>query len=328
MGVLFPTSSTIRPVSPVLQGLLLGFFNEDESYIADKVFPTLNGVEKTGTLTNVAKASGFGDVTDSLLRGYKSKYHRNLGPQLGSATWNCEEYGDESLVDLQMLADANVGMDLEFVESQVALENVRVWKERRAADLLFNTTTFTQNVTLAGADKWSTSTADPMDDFDTGVQTIHTAIGKRPNTAIFGYQAIHTALKSPALLSYRPTTDDRNMLTLEQIQGMLKTFFRIDNVFVGDAFYNTANQGQTASLSPIWGDMVWIGYMDYSRPAAQLGANKAAFRASAAMRFVQQDLTSEEYEDPSVRSKVIRHREIQDELVTNASSAYIINDVT
>lgn len=328
MGALYPLTSTIRPVNPVLQGRVIGYFNSDDSYIADQVLPKIGGVGKTGTIMNVGRASGFGDVTDNLLRHYKSRYHRNAGPTIGNATWNCEEYGDEALVDLRQLADADVGIDLEFLESQVAIENLRIWRERRAASLLFNTTTFTQNVTLAGNDQWSSALSDPMDDIDVAVRTVYASIGKAPNTFISGFLPGRTIRKNASVLSFRPTNTDRNMLTDEQFREILKSMFGIDNVFVGNAHYNTANQAQTVALSPVWGDMVWIGYMDYGTPGTTLGSSKAAVGPSAAVQLVAEDLTSEEYEAPEVRSKVLRHRHEMDELVTSAISGYIINDIT
>lgn len=328
MGVLFPTGSTIRPVSPVLQGRVIGYFNADDDYIAEKVLPSLGGVGKTGTIMNVASASGFGDPSDNLLRGYKSKYHRNIGPQLGSTTWSCEEYGDEAAVDLGMLEDCDDAIDLKMIESQVALENLRVWRERRAADLLFNTSTFTNNVTLSGGNQFSASTSDPVAVFDTGIRTVKAASGKTPNTMVLGWLPFRTVLKNASLLSYMPTTDNRNMLTPTALSAMLKDLFGIENVFVGKAHYNTAYQGQTASLSPIWGDMIWLGFMDYADPGVRVNAGSAAVSATAALRLIQTDLTSEEYADDTHRATIVRHRQKEDELVTSAVSGYIINDVT
>ncbi len=328
MGAIFPTSAQIRPVNPVLQSRLRGFFNADDSYIAEDVFPTLSNVAKTGTIMDIALASGFGDISDSLVRAAKSRYHRSLGPQLGTATWNCEEYGDEAQIDLQQLEDADIPIDLEALESKVAIENVRIWQERRAADLLFNTTTFSNNVTLAAATQFSDPNSDPIGVIDTAVNTVFGLIGKDPNTVIVGRQPWRTMLKSASFLSFRPSNEDRNMLTKEQLRGMLKGYFGVEHLHIGTAQRNTAALGQTVVLAPIWGDMIWIGYMDYGNPGVAITDKEVKVDASAALRFLQTDLVSEEYEEPQTRSKVQRHRHIMDEVVVSANSAYIVNDVT
>ena len=321
------TAAGLRPVDPVLKGRLIGAYNSLDSYIADKVLPTITGVAKTGTLVTVGRASTYGDIEDDLSRASGGEYHQEKGAQLGSTTWSCKEYGTEVRIDLGDIDDfAEIG-NLKFLQSQAALENLKIWQERRFAALL-SPTNFA-SVTLVGGDKWSASTSNPVANLVTAAKAVR-AGGRKANTVVMGSDAYTTASTNAALASFANVNTDRNFLSIEALQSI---FSRICGgpveVFVADALANSANPGQTASLADIWSDMIWIGYLN--RESAGTPTNRGmdvTTDASAAVLLVQQDLISEEYDDPAHNSVVVRHIHKVAEKVTNAAAGYIINDIT
>lgn len=323
MGAAFPTTASIRPVNPILADRLVAWSNAQSKFIADRVLKPVKTSEDSGTVMTVGRASTFGDVSDSLVRAPKSGYAQALGVQLSNTTYQCEEYGRETRVDMRMIEKAGDPLDLKALESQTALHDLLIAKERRVASLLFNTSVFTTTV-LAGGDQWSASTSDPIKNIDDRREEIHQSCGVMPNAIIFGEDAYWSIRKSAAILSYMSTGKDRQLVTDEALKAMLADFFGFSIIEVGLARYNSANQGQTFASSAIWGDYVWVGVLDGE--GANLGGASIGIKPTAAMQVTHTGLTSEEYEDNAARSVVIRHREICDELVIDASAGRIISD--
>jgi hypothetical protein len=66
-------------------------------------------------------------------------------------------------------------------------------------------------------------------------------------------------LAHPAFLDRLPNT---NVMTADLVMQALKMAFpNIKNILIGDAMYNSANDGKTDSLTDIWGKHFWIGYI-------------------------------------------------------------------
>ena len=325
----FPTAAQARPVDPVLRGRLTGAYNSMDSYIADRVLPKISGVAKTGTLLTISRASTFGDGSDNLARASGGEYHRHKGAQMGTDTWQTKEYGDEVAIDLGDIQDMAELGDLKYIQSQVCLENLKIWQERRMAALLFDTGVFTTN-TLIGGNKWSASTSDPVANLVTAARAVRLS-GKKANTVVIGSEALFTAQRNAALAAFANYNTDRNFMPMDALQAIFSKICGGDvEIFVGDALYNTANPGQTAVIGDIWGDALWLGYLnrDSEAGAATNGGQDVTTDASAAVLLVQDDLISEEYDLPSHNSVVVRHRHKVAEKVTNAVAGYIINDIT
>lgn len=324
MGAIFPNNA--RPVSPILQDRIIGYFQGEDEFIAGRVLPKVPTSESTGTIISIDSRDTHGDVMNTLIRGARSGYYRPAGPRFGTLTWNCEEFGIEAQVDDRQAKNAQVSDDLAMLESRLRLRDLKIWQERRTAALLFNTSVFTQSVTLAGGDLWTAATSDPIDDIATAVETVENSIGRKPNTIIFGRAPARALTRNAAILSYMPSDTNRNYLAEPGVSALMRDLFDL-NTFVGKAVYNSANPGQAAAtLTAIWGNMVWIGYLDGAGVAS--AGNSVSVDANAAIQVVEEDIVSEEYREERVRATIYRHRHCVDEVVTSAISGYTINTPT
>lgn len=323
MGALYPTSATLRPVNPILQNSLVAWSNAQSTYIADRVLPPIKTSEKTGTIITVGRASTFGDSSESLIRAPRSGYSRGAGVRLSSTTYAVQEYGREAPVDKQMIDDAQDPIKLKELESYGALTDLLIRRERRVASMLFNTSTFT-TTTLAGASQWSAGTGDPIGDIDNACNAVQDRVGMKPNCIVLGLAASRAMRKSAAILSYMASDKDRQMVTEPALRAMLASYFGFQIVEFGQAMYNTANSAVTVSLSPVWGDYVWVGVV--SGDGVPSVSGDISVNPTAAAQIVQESLVSEEYEDNPNRSVVIRHRELRDELVIDSAAGQVIED--
>lgn len=104
-------------------------------------------------------------------------------------------------------------------------------------------------VTLAGASQWdSASGGNPILDIQTAVASLFR--GSSP-TMLVGWTSLdvfNVLVRHPVLLDLFKYTRD-GLITSQQLAGL----FGLDQLLIGASRYDTANSGQTASYSRIWG---------------------------------------------------------------------------
>lgn len=127
-------------------------------------------------------------------------------------------------------------------------ELVQTRREKRAADLVFDPATYAaaNRVTLAGTSQWSDPASDPQaaigDALDTMVM--------RPNIAVFGRAAwTKTSRNINLVKAYFGNGTERGQLTKQAFMEL----FELDEVLIGEAFWNSAAKGQPPSLVRLWG---------------------------------------------------------------------------
>ncbi len=122
--------------------------------------------------------------------------------------------------------------------------------------------------TLVGTAQWSDPASKPKSD----VLTAHSAMVKKGNTMIVGQQ-VHNALLTNAeikdAVKYTQGAVD--------VSNVLARYFNVERYFVGEAFQDTAADGQAESLGYIWGKFAWIGYINYKLESAMDLISKPSF---------------------------------------------------
>ena len=123
------------------------------------------------------------------------------------------------------------------------------------------------SVTLSGTSQWSDYTnSDPIGDFRAGFRKIHAGLFIEPNTAVIPYQVLSILEDHPDFIE-RIKYSERGVLTAEIIASILG----VQKVIVPGIGINTANPGQTASLSYLWGKDVILAYVP-ERPGLKIPA--------------------------------------------------------
>jgi hypothetical protein len=150
----------------------------------------------------------------------------------------------------------------EFDAYQDATINIKemllINKERALAEYMSNTSNITQNETLSGSSQFSDySNSNPFTKIDAAKNTIRSSIMRIPNTMIVGY-AVHQALIHHPDLLERVKYSERGVLT----EDLIKMLFGIQNYWVADQQYVTSDEGQTETIADIWGNHMWIGYIE------------------------------------------------------------------
>lgn len=149
------------------------------------------------------------------------------------------------------------------VETQVVegiASQMELVDENAVATVLSDTATVTHNTTLSGTGQWSDkANSNPFTDITTGVQQQITYSPMPPNTIWMSIDVWLQIVNHPDFLARLGLTQDRAMT--EQHFLSLMAPYGITKVYIAKASYNTAAEGQTASLSRVWGKHFWLGYV-------------------------------------------------------------------
>jgi hypothetical protein len=192
------------------------------------------------------------------------------------------DFGLDDVVPNEDLESAPAGFDPLGTAVTGITELVALDREKRVADLIFNTNTYpsANRSTLSGTSQWSDySNSDPY----TAIQTALDGMLMRPNIGVIGRLAwsrlrVHpkiTAALAPSATGNTSTSNAAGQpATLQAVADLLE----LDQIIVGEAFINTAKPGQTASLSRCWGKhMAFL----HQNPVATIRGNAVTFGFTA-----------------------------------------------
>ena len=192
------------------------------------------------------------------------------------------DFGLDNLVPNDDIDSAPAGYDPIGRAVEGGAEIVALDREKRVADLVFNTNTYpTDNrTTLSGTSQWSDYTnSDPY----SAIMAALDGMLMRPNTAVIGRLAwsklrVHpkiTAALAPSSTGNSPTSNAAGApASVQAVADLLE----IDNLLVGESWVNTAKPGQTASLSRVWGKHMAFLHLN---PVANTRGNAITFGYTA-----------------------------------------------
>jgi len=350
-GHLFPLDSSKRPANPVLRGVLLGLVNADESFIQNRVLPiapttadVLAGAEGywTGVMRAYQDHTLFGDPNAREEVAPLEDVPTSIGAQLTSVSFRCREYARDALIPTSDIAKLNDtpsnSMAINAMSAYLSkvITEMMILRERRVAELFFTASNWTNNTTPGT--KWDLATSDPIGDIETAVETV-AGYGRMPNVCILGRQAYRTLRQSNPFLEFRSTDSDRSIMNAGRVGEVLRQDFGIQHTFVGRAVYNT-DQTYTESglsLSDIWGDNMWIGYLPMgndgmpSSVGTPMGDGEVVVTPSAVARIVGKEWSTSELPEGAYaakRARAVRVEHWEDLLVAQDFLGYLLTDVT
>lgn len=239
-------------VDPMLTNVAIAYQND--VYIAEQVMPSFpvkfqsgkHFVYDKGRFRNTpnkrASGANSNEVTLTLTTG---------NPYFAEDHSLKQFVPDEDLLN-------SIGPSDPFVD---ATENVTerhlIARELEVSTMLTDTAQMTQNTTLSGTSQFNDySNSDPFGTIDTGRQTINSAIHMDPNTAIIGRQVWDK-------LKYHPAFLERVKYTQKGVisPDLLASLLQVDRVLIAGAGYNNTKEGQTDSMSYIWGKSMILAYI-------------------------------------------------------------------
>lgn len=324
-----PTSS-LATLRPDLGDSFMEFdlAMDQAGYISNRVLPVFETMKQSGP---------FGKIPiEQLLQQRDTKRAPGSGYSRGNFTFTtdtfaCEEHGAEEPIDdreSQMYSDY---FDAEVVAAQRAFNAVLRNAEERAADLLFNATTWTGTpLTTAIANEWDsnhTTDAVPIQDVEGAVQKVYDNSGLWPNALIINRKVFRNlrlldAIKNAIAASGAGFPNRAADITTDQ----LAMVFDLPFILVAGGSKNSANEGQDASPAQIWSsEYAMVAKIATSNDIREPCVGRTFHWGEDGSTVAG---TAETYRDENIRSDVVRVRHDVDEKVLYVQAAHLLSNVT
>lgn len=312
--------STLRPD---LGGSFMEFSTamDRQGFIGHRALPVFETMKQSGPFGKIPIEQLL--QSPDTARAPGSGYSRGKFT-FGTDTYACEEHGFEEPVDDREAAMYSDYFVAEQISAERALDAVLRNAEQRIADLLFNATTFTpQTVT----NEWDDSAnATPISDVETAVQAVYAASGLWPNALIINrkvFRNLRNVAEIIDRIKYSGHVDPRaENITVE----VLAQVFDLEMVLVAGGTKNTANEGATASLAPVWSDeYAMVARVARTRDIREPCVGRTFHWGEDGSSVGG---TVETYRDETVRSEIVRVRHDVDEKTLLVEAAKLLDNIT
>lgn len=243
-------SASLATQRPDLAGSFMEFdlAMNRAGFISTRVFPVLEVASQAGTFGRIPIAQLL--QNRDTLRAPGAGYSRQTW-KFTTDSYATQEHGAEEAVDdreSRMYADY---FDAELISAERARSAVMRNGEKRVIDVI--STNWTGD-TAAAANGWETATGTPIGDVETAVRAVYDNSGLRANAMVISWKKFRDLRNNAEIIDrikFAGFTDPRagaiNLAAMAQV-------FDLDEIIVAGSQENTANQGQAASLSPLWTD--------------------------------------------------------------------------
>lgn len=223
-------------------------------YIADRVFPILDGADPKAKITKYLKGAWFRDEAGIRAAGTEA---RRGGYPISTVSIATDEYAfAKEVTDEDRRFSSSQGAPVVQPEQdaiEFATDKVDLKKERRVASAITGQTWVDGNAGGEDAEGlWSPSdtTNTFLADITTGKKAIKAATGLIANTLVIDY-ATYMALKECAAILDKIKYTQRGVLTVD----LLAAIAELDEVLIGSAIYSDAEEtaaGDDFNAVDIW----------------------------------------------------------------------------
>ena len=262
--------ATSRPfvVSPALTGIAIGYKNEAQSLIADKVMPRIDvGGEKFKWL-KYPLAEGFTVPSSEVGRKGRVQPVEFSGSE---ETASVKDYGFQTPIpytdieSAKALRDQNLSTyDPQMHAAQMLTNLMELDREQRVAAFVQNPNSYAaaRRTVLSGTSMWSDYVnSDPIPFIKNMKRSL---LVYRGNTAIMGSVVWNILSSHPKLVNaIRGNVTGSGIITQDEFAKL----FDFKTVLVGESFVNLARPGQSLSLARTWANHFAIHYIDPSARA-------------------------------------------------------------
>lgn len=261
-GLLLAVPLVGFPLDPVVMAIQKGYRNA--RMIADLVLPRIPVTKQKFGYLVYDKADDF-SIPDNYVgrKGTPNKVEFKATRD----TDECEGYGLDYDVPKDDIDNASGGKHDPIAQAAQGIANQNALsREKRVADLVFNASAYgaANKKTLAGTDQFDHADSDAVELITVGLD----ACVMRPTHMAISRHGWSGLSRNPAILkSVNRNAGDAGIARRRDVADL----FELEDIYVGDAWYNTAKKGKTASLSRLWGKHCLLFYKDESTTSTESG---------------------------------------------------------
>jgi hypothetical protein len=253
-----PTSSDVF-VSVPLTNLAVAFLQDDNKFIADKVFPTVPTDIQGGIFWKLAQDDWFRVEARERAPGTESA---GGGWRQTTANYFTRVFGFHKDVDDQTRANYQVAWPLEAAATGFVMDQLLLKREFDWASKYFTSGVWGLDLTgVASAPsgnsflQWNDAASLPINDIKLQKRKMGEQTGYTPNTLVLGPYVVDQLENNPSVLD-RIKYTQRGDITPE----ILSSLFGIPNVYIAEGVVNSASEGASGAYSYMFGKSALLCY--------------------------------------------------------------------
>lgn len=283
---------------------------KNEFYIATEVFPTVTVANQSDVYFTFDKGAWFRLRAGQRAPG-DSAPMADYG--ISNASYICLNYSLAKQVPDEVRDNADTPLRPMVSGTNFVTDGLMLGMEDRVATLV----TASGNWTTASnpGTKWDVDTSDAWGDIDNLVHTVEGQIGRLANVCVVSRNAWQALRNHPDLVDRVKYQREGGRVMPTDLMG----WFGFEKVLLGRARKELAEEGQSSSMSDVWGDMLWVGYVPMS-PALEEPA------AGYTLRWGQRSVAN--YREDIRHRNIIEVEEWTDEIITASDAGGIMSDCT
>lgn len=257
MPVYNPSGAGGVHIDRALTQISVGFPNT-QALAGAALFPSVSVMKQTDKYYIFGRE---GWLPESDYRAPGSQANEVTGAAVSTDTYYAQEHSLQIAVTDEERANADppIAPDRDgtnIITSKIMLGRERVMQNLATTTGNYSTTGGNSVVTLSGTSQWNDyANSDPISDLRSGKIMINSKIFADPNVAVIPYQVMAKLEDHPDFLE-RIKYSERGIFSPELLASVLG----FERVVVPGVGINTANLGQSPSLSYLWGKDVVLAY--------------------------------------------------------------------
>lgn len=247
-----PTQSDVHIDVPLTQ-ISTAYIQSADNFVASKVFPIIPVDKQSNKYYVFDKNAWFRDEAQRRADASESE---GSGYTLSSDNYNCDVWAFHKDIGSQARANADQPLDPDREATEFVTQRMLVRMERQWVSDYFGTGIWTTDVTPSTL--WSDySGSDPINDIETGKETILSTTGMEPNTLVMGYQVWRQIKNHPDFIG-RISESATRIVTPQLVANILE----VDRILIAKAIYATNNEGGTAAYAFTHGKHALLCYVE------------------------------------------------------------------
>lgn len=246
--------------------------------IGPRVCPVVKVMHRSDKIASIPFGTGLSPA-DIRLAGQASMVPEMVWSVATRGTYAVEDQGLRSFIPMDSTTNADAPFEVRMKTARILASTMELMDEIEDAALLGTSGNYASGYTStvsSASDKWNNANSDPADQVREGVAKLLTNDGQVKLVLVLGRDVFRALQKHPkvqaAIYSRASTSEGATNLTVTE--KMLASVFEVDEVVVGKMKKNTANAGQTVSLSDVWAGFAAAVVVNES-PSAEMPAGFA-----------------------------------------------------
>ncbi len=298
-----PTLRDVHVNQP-LSNISIGFQNA--AYIAEQVLPVVQVEKKSDVYFSFDKGVWYRDRAKPRAPGTRAQ---RGDYSITTASYICISDALAKSIPDEVRANVDQPLNPDVEATEFVTDALLLGLEIRVADVVTASANWSQ--AASPATQWDSDTSDPVRDVDTAVNGVVSRIGRLPNVGVMSWDIWRNLKQHPDLLDRVKHTRPGAPIELTDIAQ----WFNLERVLLGTAIKNTAQEEAAESMSYVWGENFWVGFVP---------ATAALMTPAAGYTFVWGNRVVSRFREDQEKSDVVESEWFTAEQVTASDAGAVV----